>query len=72
MGMPFKSNAFQASAAAEDMAAELLSLAPKSDADALKLLRARFPDRPLSVRVAALDYLMRHRPRAFGAAYSPR
>jgi hypothetical protein len=35
---------------------------PASDAEALKLLRGHFPDCPLSLRVAALDFLMRRRP----------
>ena len=42
---------------------------PKSDAEALKLLRESFPDRPLSARLAALSLLMR---RQSGAGYSPR
>ena len=41
-----------------------------NDAEALKLLRARFPEHPLSLRVAALAYLMRMT--AFASAYSPR
>jgi hypothetical protein len=46
------------------MAAWVMSYAPASDAEALKLLRGRFPDCPLSLRVAALDYLMRRHPAA--------
>ena len=59
----------------ETMAARVMEFAPASDAEALKLLRTSFPDCPLSARVAALDYLMRRRPRNFGRAapaYSPR
>jgi len=53
------------------MAERIMHSSPASDAEALKLLRARFPDCPLSARVAALDYLMRHRKGEAGA-YSPR
>jgi hypothetical protein len=51
------------------MAERIMRFAPASDAEALKLLRASFPDCPLSARVAALDYLMRRRS---AEAYSPR
>ncbi len=55
---------------AASMADEVMCFLPATDAELLKLLRARFPDHPLSVRVAALDFLMR---RSGGAgAYSPR
>jgi hypothetical protein len=47
----------------ERMAAWIMQFSPASDAEALKLLRASFPDHPLSVRVAALDFLMRRRTR---------
>ena len=53
------------------MAERIMRFSPASDAEALKLLRASFPDCPLSARVAALDYLMRHRTGDAGA-YSPR
>ena len=43
---------------ADAMAAEVMNYAPATDAEALKLLRARFPDAPLSLRVAALAFLM--------------
>jgi hypothetical protein len=43
------------------MAERVMSFAPASDAEALKLLRASFPDSPLRLRVAALDFLMRRR-----------
>ena len=42
--------------APEEMAQWLLQLAPANDAEALKLLRSRFPDRPLTLRVAALGF----------------
>ncbi len=41
------------------MASRLMEFAPASDAEALKLLRASFPDAPLSLRVAALAFLSR-------------
>ncbi len=41
------------------MAERIMMLKPATDAEALKLLRASFPDCPLSARVAALDFLMR-------------
>jgi hypothetical protein len=41
------------------MAERLMEFAPASDSEALKLLRASFPDAPLSMRVAALAFLMR-------------
>ena len=47
------------------MAARVMEFAPATDSEALKLLRTSFPDCPLSARVAALDYLMRRRPRNF-------
>lgn len=48
---------------ATEMAALVMQFAPASDADALKLLRANFAGSPLSMRVAALDLLMRGRRR---------
>ena len=41
----------------ERMAAWILQFSPASDAEALKLLRKRFPGQPLSLRVAALSFL---------------
>lgn len=64
MGKPFKVEDFLPAADLERMAAQLRWLRPETDADALKLLRASFPDCSLSARVAALDYLMRRQPRA--------
>jgi hypothetical protein len=52
----------------ERMAAWIMQFSPATDAEALKLLRASFPDHPLSLRVAALDFLMRRRTRRPGAA----
>ena len=61
MGQAFTYNQslFAAASSPEDMAARVMHFAPASDAEALKLLRASFPDCPLSARVAALDFLMR-------------
>ena len=52
------------------MAESVLQFSPATDAEALKLLRSSFPDCPLSVRVAALDFLMR-KPLG-GSRYNPR
>jgi hypothetical protein len=41
------------------MAEQVMMFAPASDTEALKILRARFPDSPLSLRVAALAFLTR-------------
>jgi hypothetical protein len=54
----------------ENMAAWVMQFSPATDAEALKLLRSRFPDRPLSLRVAALDFLMRRR--AARDSYNPK
>ena len=64
MGQAFRSDRSAITPAPESMAAWVMSYAPASDAEALKLLRGRFPDCPLSLRVAALDYLMRRHPAA--------
>ena len=73
MNAPFKSESFTfAPNDPESMAARVMQFAPATDAEALKLLRRSFPDCPLSARVAALDFLMRRRPRAFGQPYKPR
>ena len=45
--------------APENMTAWIMAYAPASDAEALKLLRSRYSDSPLSLRLAALDCLMR-------------
>ena len=49
------------------MAERVMAFKPATDAEALKLLRASFPDCPLSARVAALDFLMRRRDRVSAA-----
>ena len=41
----------------DEIAASIMQFSPANDAEALKLLRARFPDRPLTLRVAALALL---------------
>lgn len=48
------------------MAETVMRYSPASDAEALKLLRASFPDCPLSLRVAALNLLMRQNRRPAG------
>ena len=62
MGQAFRPDRSAITPAPESMAAWVMSYAPASDAEALKLLRGRFPDCPLSLRVAALDFLMRRHP----------
>jgi hypothetical protein len=54
------------------MAARVMEFAPASDTEALKILRASFPDCPLRARVAALDYLMRRKPRRQAPSIVPR
>lgn len=56
----------------ESMAARVMEFAPASDTEALKILRASFPDCPLRARVAALDYLMRRKPRRQAPSPLPR
>ncbi|MBV9347469.1 MAG: hypothetical protein JOZ70_15745 [Pseudolabrys sp.] len=41
------------------MAERVMEFSPASDAEALKILRASFPDAPLTLRVAALAFLTR-------------
>lgn len=48
------------------MAETVMQYSPATDAEALKLLRASFPDCPLSLRVAALNLLMRNSRRPAG------
>ncbi len=57
---------------ATEMATLIKQLAPASEADALSLLRVKFANSPLSMRVAALDLLMRKRPQMIPARYSPK
>lgn len=59
MGQALMPRSFDPAATPERMAAWIMQFSPASDAEALKLLRARFPEHPLSLRVAALAYLMR-------------
>jgi len=72
MGQAFKPEVFSTAFDPADMAAQVMTFAPATDAEALKLLRARFPDQSLRMRVAALDFLMRRHPRKPAKAYSPR
>jgi len=65
MGEAFRSGRQAFSRLAADpasMAEQVLTFAPATDAEALKLLRAAFPDCPLSARVAALHLMMRRQP----------
>ena len=59
MGEAFRTDLMTATMAPESMAAWVMAYGPASDAEALRLLRDRYPDSPLSLRVAALDFLMR-------------
>lgn len=59
MGEAIRPDRLAASLAPDSMAAWVMSYGPASEAEALKLLRARYADRPLSLRLAALDFLMR-------------
>jgi hypothetical protein len=61
------SNAFSTVTDPVRMADRIMLLSPASDAEALKLLRFRFPDSSLSLRVAALDFLLRRTLRHRGA-----
>ncbi len=74
MGEAFTSERYNAAFAfePESMAARVMQFSPATDSEALRLLRASFPDCPLSARVAALNYLMRRRPRPPFGAYSPK
>lgn len=68
MGQIFKSQVFDYPGLSDPlparMADRIFQFSPATDAEALKLLRASFPDSPLSMRVAALDYLMRRQARS--------
>jgi hypothetical protein len=61
-----KSRSANPAADAVWMAETVMRYSPASDAEALKLLRASFPDCPLSLRVAALNLLMRNNRRSVG------
>jgi hypothetical protein len=56
MGQVLMPRGFDPAATPERMAAWIMQYSPATDAEALKLLRARFPEHPLSLRVAALIY----------------
>ena len=74
MGEFLRSSTFRPQPAALDaarMAERVLQFSPATDAEALRLLRTSFPNYPLSLRVAALDLLMRRHARANGR-YIPR
>ncbi len=65
MGEAFRTGRHAFSRLAADpatMAAQVLTFAPATDAEALKLLRATYPDCPLSTRVAALHLMMLRQP----------
>ena len=71
--LPFHASPPTAPEASPDIARmvdRLRQMGSKSGADALRELRTAFPESPLTMRVAALDMLMRQRPG--GAAYRPR
>jgi hypothetical protein len=72
MGQALKSETSASAFDAAEMIARVMTFAPATDAEALKLLRASFPQCSLSMRIAALDYLMRRKPRGFGQSYKPR
>ncbi len=57
---------------ASAMTERVMQFAPANKAEALKLLRASFAECPLSMRVAALDMLIRGWPRKLNARHSPR
>ena len=63
MGHAFKSDSFSTLAVSARIVDRIMQFAPATDAEALKLLRFSFPDCPLSMRVAVLNFLMRRRPR---------
>ena len=83
MGQAFKCQAFKQAVKIEcyvfsptidagTMTERVMQFAPASEAEALKLLRASFAECSLSMRVAALDMLMRGWPRKVNARHSPR
>jgi hypothetical protein len=78
MGIALKTGRYPFSTVVDPrrMADRIMQFAPATNAEALKLLRASFPNCPLSLRVAALDFLLRRKyrekPRDIGPRYSPR
>ncbi|MGE0063973.1 MAG: hypothetical protein AB7T86_18085 [Xanthobacteraceae bacterium] len=69
MGRPLTLQSFQPTP--DVMAGEVMQFMPASDAEALKLLRAQYPDAPLSLRVAALAFLMSKKSRSEVARLMP-
>jgi len=63
MGQAAILNAYTMARDPVHMADRIMQFSPATDAEALKLLRFSFPDSPLSMRVAALDFLLRRKPR---------
>ena len=59
MGKVFRLKRRRLSAKAMPTLGWVMRFAPATQADALKLLRARYPNRPLSARLAAIAFLMR-------------
>jgi len=57
---------------ASAMTDQVMQFSPANEAEALKLLRASFAECPLSMRLAALDMLMRGWLRKVDARHSPR
>ena len=57
---------------ASTMTRQVMQFLPANEAEALKLLRESFAECPLSMRVAALDMLIRGWPRNIDAPQSPR
>ena len=70
MGQPFRFSYFSPMTDPARMADRIMLLSPASDAEALKLLRSSFPNHPLSMRVAALDFLLRRMTRHNAALQS--
>jgi hypothetical protein len=68
MGQAFQPRVFDPEASPERIAAWIMQFSPASAAEALKLLRAQFPDHPLSLRVVALGFLARQRAEQLGEA----
>jgi hypothetical protein len=68
MGQAFQPVVFDHDARPERIAAWIMQHCPIDDAEAVKLLHARFPDRPLSLRLAALAFLAHRQAAASGAA----
>ena len=63
MGQAAILNTFSMASDPVRMADRIMQFSPSTDAEALKLLCFSFPDSPLSLQVAALDFLLRRKPR---------